>query len=152
MRLLGMMLAFVPMLLLLLSLPLSRSISDANSATKYQRVNCRDDFNRVNCARVTRGSPRRCPDLDYQNIVGDVEIPIKKGSELFTDRLVRNTLDGVTSITFSSEDARYMTTRLINALEYLINELPSSFNLVVVEGYKDIDEGTATLPLQYEGK
>jgi len=78
-----------------------------------------------------------------------VEIPINKGSELFTERLVRNTHG---SIAFSNEDARYMTTRLINALDYLIDELPSSFNLVVTDGYKDINEGGAAIPLQYEGE
>ena len=112
----------------------------------YQRSYCSADD--IYCKQGRSVSATRCPDRDYQDIVGDVVIPIKKDEPLFAERLTKNRNS---AIKFSSEDARYMTARMISTLDSTVNELPSGFSLVVVEGYQDISEGSASFPLQYEG-
>ena len=115
--------------------------------TSYRRAYC--SAGNIRC-RVGRDvSATRCPDRDYQDIVGDVGIPITKSNqELFTERLTRNENS---AIQFSSEDARYMTARMISILDNMVNELPTDFLVKVLKGYQDVEEGNATFPLQYEG-
>ena len=91
----------------------------------------------------------RCPDKDYQDIVGEVETPIEKSDdELFAERLTRNEN---TDIIFNSEEARYMTARMISTLDHMVTVLPRGFSLVIVEGYQDIESRNVSFPLQYEG-
>ena len=121
--------------------------TSSGTSTSYQRSYCSSSS--IYCRQGRAVSATRCPDKDYQDIVGDVETPItRSGRELFAERLTRN---GNSAIQFSSEDARYMTARMISILDYTVNELPRGFSLVVVEGYQDKDKGNALFPLQYEG-
>ena len=115
--------------------------------TSYRRAYCSAD--NIRCRLGRDVSATRCPDRDYRDIVGDVEIPIPKSNqELFAERLTRNENS---AIQFSREDDRYMTARMISTLENMVNELPSDFSVKVLEGYQDAEEGNATFPLQYEG-
>ena len=119
----------------------------SNTETRYRRSYCSADS--IYCREGRDVSATRCPDRDYQDIVGDVETPIKKSDqELFAERLTRNENP---DIQFSSEDARYMSARMISTLDYMVNELPRGFTLVIVGGYQDIEKGNASFPLQYEG-
>jgi len=78
-----------------------------------------------------------------------VETPIRKSdNELFADRL---TLNKNSAIKFSSEDARYMTARMISTLDYVVDKLPRGFSLMVLDGYRDIEKDNISFPLQYEG-
>ena len=122
--------------------------TSTTGTTSYRRAYCNADTD-TRC-RVGRDvSATRCPDRDYQDIVGDVGIPITKSNqELFTERLTRNENS---AIQFSSEDARYMTSRMISILDNMVNELPTDFLVKVLKGYQDVEEGNATFPLQYEG-
>ena len=121
--------------------------TSSGTESSYRRSYC--SASNVYCRQGRDVSATRCPDKDYQDIVGEVETPIKKSDrELFAERLTRN---GNSAIQFSSEDARYMTARMISTLDYTVKELPTGFSLVVVEGYQDIERGNASFPLQYEG-
>ena len=119
----------------------------SNTDSRYRRSYCSADS--IYC-RVGRDvSATRCPDRDYQDIVGDVETPIKRSEQtLFAERLTRN---DNSAIQFRSEDARYMSARMLSTLDYLVNELSRGFSLVVIGGYQDIEKGNASFPLQYEG-
>lgn len=119
----------------------------SNTGSSYRRSYCSASY--VYCREGRDVSAVRCPDRDYQDIVGDVETPIKKSDkELFAERLTRNENS---AIQFNSEDARYMTARMISILDYMVTELPRGVSLVVVDGYQDIERSNVSFPLQYEG-
>ena len=121
--------------------------TSSGTGSSYRRSYCSESS--IYCREGRDVSARRCPDKDYQDIVGDVETPIKRSDRvLFAERLTRN---GNSAIQFSSDDARYMTARMISTLDSTVSELPRGFSLVVVEGYQDKDKGNASFPLQYEG-
>ena len=122
--------------------------SSSNTGTSYRRTYCSAD--NVYCREGRAISAVRCPDRSYQDIVGVVETPIKKSDkDHFAERLTKNKNS---EITFSSQDAHYMTARMISTLDYMVKELPRGFSLVVMDGYRDIDTGNVSFPLQYEGK
>ena len=119
----------------------------SDTESRYRRSYCSADS--IYCEVGRDVSATRCPDRDYQDVVGGVETSIKRSERtLFAERLTRN---DNSAIRFSSEDARYMSARMISTLDYLVNKLSREFSLVVVGGYQDIEKGNASFPLQYEG-